>query len=139
MSALSQHIRDGWVEFLLRHRWSHSLHLTAQSPSSKASLEKQFRRLFWGCERVAKRHLGAFLALERGAAGNLHCHALLAGADELTVRAVQEAWKGHSRVHRVHCPEAVVRYATKWAPVNSEDYLLVGRLDRYRRSSDEEN
>ncbi len=126
-------LRAGWVEFLLRFQWSHCLHLTTKYAKSKEVLEKEFRRLIRRLERVAQKPLGGFLALEKTTEGHLHAHALIAGSANLAVKRMQRAWQpGHSRIHRVRSRKAVVRYATKWAPKNSADYLLVGRLERHR-------
>jgi hypothetical protein len=139
MTINGHQLRAGWIEFLLRFQWSHCLHLTTKYAKSKEILEKEFRRLVRRLERVAQKPLGGFLALEKTTEGHLHAHALIAGAEDLPVKRVQKAWEqGHSRIHRVRSRKAVVRYATKWAPKNSADYLLVGRLERHRCFSEEE-
>lgn len=134
MRNTGQQLRAGWVEFLLRFQWSHSLHLTTKYAQKKERLEAEFRRLVRRLERAAQRPLGAFLALEQTTEGHLHAHALLAGSESLCVKRVQAAWKkGFSRVHKVRRRRAVVRYATKCAPTNSGDFLLIGRLERHIR------
>lgn len=140
MTNAGQQLRAGWVEFLLRFRWSHCLHLTTRYANTKERLEAEFRRLVRRLERVAQGPLGGFLALEKTTEGNLHAHALIAGSDALHVKRMEKAWeKGFSRIHRVRHRRAVVRYATKWATQNSGDYVLVGRLERHLRTPDEDN
>jgi hypothetical protein len=140
MTNTGQQLHAGWVEFLLRFRWSHCLHLTTRYANTKERLEAEFRRLVRRLERVTQGPLGGFLALEKTTDGHLHAHALIAGSESLPVKRLEKAWeKGFSRIHRVRRRKAVIRYATKWATQNSEDYVLVGRLERHLHSLGEDN
>lgn len=140
MIDTDKHLIEGWSAFLLRYSWHHFLHLTTKFARSKEDIADSFKRLIRNMERSAQRPVTAFVAMEKTTYGHHHAHALIAGTADLNVSRIQAAWKeGFSRVHKVRRMESVVRYATKWAPHNAEDYLLLGNLDHYRFWHTEEN
>ena len=73
--------------------WDHFVTLTFVHPKTEAAALVQFRRWLRRVEQRAKKGVGWFVVLERGAAGLLHLHVLLVHTDHLHAGAVGKAWR----------------------------------------------
>lgn len=129
----SQNLQNAWVDHLRRLEWSHAFDLTTRYPSSPETLDREFARALRLLARAAQRPLRAFVAFERTTEGHWHAHALLGGTEGLSTSRMQATWRsGHSRARTLKRPEAAIRYATKWAPRNADNYRLYGRDELWR-------
>jgi hypothetical protein len=74
--------------------WDHIVTLTYKFPRTPERIQRDveagwIRR----CERNAQRPVAWFYAIERGAAGLLHVHALIWGTARLTPKQLDRAWR----------------------------------------------
>jgi hypothetical protein len=81
-------------EYLNGYAWDHFATLTYARSRRRCIIEHDIERSWFRiCARKAQRPLAWFYAIERGAAGRFHVHALLAGTALLSRDQVSAAWK----------------------------------------------
>jgi hypothetical protein len=86
--------RHGWGVWIGRDFvWHLFVTLTFAYPKSEAAALLHFGRWLRRVEQRAKKGVGWFVVLERGAAGLLHLHVLLVHTDHMHPGAVAKAWR----------------------------------------------
>jgi len=73
--------------------WHSFVTLTFAHPNSEEAALLHFRRWIRRVEQRAKKGVGWFVVLERGAAGLLHVHVLLVHTDHMYPGALGKAWR----------------------------------------------
>ena len=107
-------LRRAWADHLTRYEWSHFVTLTTRLAMTPEQLRREFvssfvRRL----ARMAQGPVPWFYVVERSA-GMPHLHALLAGADDLSLEDVRRAWKhGFTDAERYDSKRGAAYYLTK--------------------------
>ncbi len=114
----SEVVKAAWGQWLMAFRWAHFATLTFRRKQSEATVqsqlqrwqpgghgpsevtfEKQFQRWVRRLQQRAKQEVAWFYAIERGAGGLLHLHALTAGTERVGARGLAAAWPlGYTRV-----------------------------------------
>jgi hypothetical protein len=103
--------------------WDHFVTLTFEHRVSEGTARREFDRWVLSLEQRARRSLGWFYALERGAGGQLHIHALLAGTRNLLSVEVERAWaRGRAAASRYDPSKAGTYYVTKGVGFSIVDY-----------------
>jgi hypothetical protein len=85
-------VRAAWGNRLSDLPWTHFATLTLAYTCSSDAVKQQFDQWIRRFEQRSKRYVGYFMAIERGAAGHLHAHALV-DVPGLLPNIVREAWR----------------------------------------------
>jgi len=107
-------VRREWGRFVGGFEWDHVATLTFTVNPSEETAERQVRRWVRRLEQRAGRAVNVFHAIERGASGLRHVHALTRGTGALPASALRAAWPcGRSAVNVYDARRGAAAYATK--------------------------
>lgn len=85
-------VRRAWGQWLSIFVWHHFATLTFACQPSVVGATRDFRTWVRRLEQRAQERVFWFYVLERGAAGQLHVHALVSGTRQLQAASFKDAW-----------------------------------------------
>ncbi len=135
----SDQLPEAWGGFLHQRAWDHVATLTFRHSLLVDAAIHEF--LTW-IRRLSKSTQGPipwFCALERGAAGWLHHHALTAGTASLTVEKMCQMWWTRGGISKIEVFDPARRaawYVSKGVPGRCEWYDVTRRRAPLRRGVD---
>lgn len=125
--ALADEVKRAWGRHLERFRWVHWMTLTTKHQSMSATalareFEARFIRTLSFCTQQPIRWV---YVIEGTRTHTPHLHALVAGTEELSCRAVQKPWRfGISQVQKYSAERGATWYLTKTLGTESFDELV---------------
>lgn len=124
-------VRDAWSGMVGGRSSSHCATFTACGSMSSGALRRAFLRWVRRVEKAFGTPLSWFFVVERPRSGPRHLHALIGGAELVTIRGLRSCWSvkvGISDV-RVYDPaRGAASYVCKVIPRSDDDYDLSDEL-----------
>lgn len=107
-------VHDAVATHLAQHEWTHFATLTFERVVTIEAAERAFKVWHRDVGRRARGHVPTYYAVERGAAGLVHVHALLYVPAPLTVAELAGAWKpGIAQVRAYDVERGAAHYIAK--------------------------
>ena len=125
---------QAWGQWLSTFPWDHYLTLTFRGEVTVGPARFHFRRLVRRIEQRSQQAVYWFMAVEIGAGGRVHIHALFGQTERLAPDAIAEAWdRGRSEVARYDDRKGAAYYVSKAITSDCVDYdISPPRVDRLR-------
>jgi hypothetical protein len=118
-------IKQAWAEHLILYQWAWFMTLTFRKPVSSETAWRHYRAFFEEISDVNRNKIGWFAVLERGAATNIHVHALVTAVWPSARREWERMWyrrAGNARILEFDPSRNAVQYCVKQLSRGDTDY-----------------
>ena len=131
-----QRIQAEWGDYLSQFDWGHFCTLTSPARSS-AMLQREFVQCFIRLlTRQGQQRVKWVYVIEHGADGLAHIHALLSGAERMTVDRVAKAWRlGWAQVRIYNAAAAAAYYVSKSMGTGDAQYDISPRMPQLLKAT----